>query len=1131
MSGAVWPRGGGMTGALVRDFNWAATSLGALQDWPQSLRTTVEIVLDSRVPMVLLWGADHVMIYNDLYAARAGTRHPLALGASIASCWPELWDWNRTVLRRALRGESQSYQDQLLVLERNGVSESAWFDLFYVPIRDEQGRVAGVLSTVQETTSRVLDRQRQQLTEESLLRVNEVLNAERTAVRAANYRLRVETDFLRGLFEQAPSFMAVLRGPDHVFELANAPYLQLVGYRDVIGKPLREALPEVEDQGFFTLLDQVYQTGEPFVGKQMKVVLQPDRASRLENRILDFVYQPIRAVDGSVSGIFVEGIDVTERAATEERLRIAQEAGNIGTFEWFPDTGKLVVSDEYRRIWGFPADVDVTEAMLVGLVDPQHRHLVGPARLNSTENPLEYAEYCITRPDTGERRWIARRGEVIDRGGPAERRYVGVAFDVTERRRIEEALRATEDRLGAIFGQASVGLSELSLDRRYIRVNDALCRMLGRSREEFLHIDIDTIMHPDDVTANRLLFERVIASGEPAVIEKRYRRPDGSYVWVSSNVSRIVDHQGRPQAIIAVKTDISERRRAEEALHELNETLEQRVIEAVAERARVEEALRQSQKMEAVGKLTGGVAHDFNNVLQIISGNLQLMQAEFAGLHAAGASAAYAQKRLDSAIAAVERGAKLSSQLLAFGRRQPLQPIVINLGRLVRNMDDLLRRALGETIELDTALVPDLWNTLVDPGQLENVILNLAINARDAMRGEGKLILRLANAILDERDLLPERDIPGGHFVLLTVSDTGCGMTPDVLEKAFEPFFTTKPEGEGTGLGLSMAYGFVKQSHGTIRIHSEPERGTTVRIYLPRSLQEETERELIIDNGTPKGGSETILVVEDDAGVRATVVDTLSALGYRVRSAENALRALDILQAGEVIDLLFTDVVMPGALRSTELVRQACLLSPGIAVLFTSGYAQDAIVHGGRLDPGVELLSKPYRREDLARKVWHVLAGRRQAALARDALVGGATRTHLPVVPAMPDRPRVLVVEDNTDSLQMVCEMLDTIGYCADGVGTAEAALKLLAQSRFDFLFTDVSLPGISGVNLAKRAVREWPALYVIFASGYGDRLMDHIAFPAQSLQKPYGLDQLQNAMNQANEFRLQRLAATDAEG
>jgi PAS domain S-box-containing protein len=386
----------------------------------------------------------------------------------------------------------------------------------------------------------------------------------------------------------------------------------------------------------------------------------------------------------------------------------------------------------------------------------------------------------------------------------------------------------------------------------------------------------------------------------------------------------------------------------------------------VSDQQAAEAQLRQAQKMEAVGKLTGGVAHDFNNLLQVIGGNLEMLSVEIAGndkLH----------KRLEVALEAVWRGSKLAAQLLAFARQQPLSPRVIDAGRLIRNADDMFRRALGEGIEIETVIAGGLWNTCVDPVQVETAVLNLAINARDAMDGHGKLTIEAGNAFLDDNYAAHHAEVAAGQYVMIAVSDTGSGIAPEILEKVFDPFFTTKPEGQGTGLGLSMVHGFVKQSGGHINIYSELGQGSTVRIYLPRSRENEDAQVEVI-GGPVVGGSETILLVEDDEDVRATAAEMLSELGYSVLRAKNADSALVIIESGAKIDLLFTDIVMPGTLRAPELARKAKQKIPGIVVLFTTGYAENAALHGGRLDFGINLVTKPYARDQLGRKLRQILS-------------------------------------------------------------------------------------------------------------------------------------------------------------
>jgi CheY-like chemotaxis protein len=355
--------------------------------------------------------------------------------------------------------------------------------------------------------------------------------------------------------------------------------------------------------------------------------------------------------------------------------------------------------------------------------------------------------------------------------------------------------------------------------------------------------------------------------------------------------------------------------------------------------------------------------------------------------------------------------------------------------------------------------------------------------------------------MLDDSYVGAEPDIVPGQYVMIAVSDTGSGMSREVLERACEPFFTTKPEGVGTGLGLSMAYGFVKQTGGHFRIYSEVGEGTTVRMYFPRSFEAEAGITRLT-GGKIEGGSETILVVEDDPAVQGTVVEMLGSLGYRVLKADNAHDALGIVKSGIPIDLLFTDVVMPGPLRSPELARQAKALLPGLAVLFTSGYTQNAIVHGGRLDPGVELLSKPYGRDQLARKVRHLLANRAiPAAPAAGSVAPSAVRR------------RILVAEDNPDLMQMTCSLFEALGHEVRGAVTFDAAAGLLSEAPFDLLFTDIDLAGKSGVELARLAVRGQPALRVAFASGYGGPERDAVGFPFWIVAKPYRLEDLEGVL------------------
>lgn len=423
----------------------------------------------------------------------------------------------------------------------------------------------------------------------------------------------------------------------------------------------------------------------------------------------------------------------------------------------------------------------------------------------------------------------------------------------------------------------------------------------------------------------------------------------------------------------ALRDALAEAARLNDELHTVNDTLEKRVQEEIAERMTAEAALRQSQKMEAIGQLTGGVAHDFNNLLTVIIGGLETVSRQLTGT-----PSPEAVRKIERAVAmathGAQRAATLTARLLAFARRQPLEPRPLDSGRLVTGLADLLQRTLGERVEFETVSGGGLWLANVDAGELENALVNLAVNARDAMPDGGRLTVETSNAYLDDEYIsgIPE-PVSAGQYVLVAVSDTGTGMDQATMHQVFEPFFTTKDVGKGTGLGLSQVYGFVRQSGGHIRIYSELGIGTTIKIYLPRLVGGALADELFLEPILSDGGSETILLVEDHDDLRAYSSGVLRELGYKVLDAPNGRVALDLLQSHNDVAMLFTDVVMPEGLDGRQLAEEAVRRRPGIKVLYTTGYTRNAIVHNGQLDPGVNLLSKPFTYRELAEKVRRLL--------------------------------------------------------------------------------------------------------------------------------------------------------------
>jgi PAS domain S-box-containing protein len=487
-------------------------------------------------------------------------------------------------------------------------------------------------------------------------------------------------------------------------------------------------------------------------------------------------------------------------------------------------------------------------------------------------------------------------------------------------------------------------------------------------------------VHREDRTRLREIIATAMA-GKVREFELDFRivRPaDGELRWIQARRLVFYDAAGTPVRVVGVSVDVTDQKRAAAQMRAFTETLEEAVRERTQKledefeaRKRAEEQLRQAQKMEAVGQLTGGVAHDFNNLLTIIQGGLEMIGRQVAGLESSPV-ATRVQRGKDMALEAVRRAARLTERLLAFARQQPLEPKTIDSNKLVAGVCELLRRTLGETIALETVLAGGLWATHADPNQLENAVLNLVVNARDAMPNGGKVTIETANSHLDDAYVARTAEpVKAGQYVLISVSDTGAGMDRATKERAFEPFYTTKGVGKGTGLGLSQVYGFVRQSAGHVAIYSEIGEGTTVKIYLPRYHGKEEPAQELSRAAMSGGavGAETVLVVEDEDALRLYTVEMLAELGYSVLAAANGQAALDIIGRRDDIDLLFTDIVMPGGMNGRQLADEALRRRPSLKVLFTTGYTANAIVHHGRVDPDVELITKPFSYETLAGKI------------------------------------------------------------------------------------------------------------------------------------------------------------------
>lgn len=983
--------GGGEMGRLISAFDWSRT-LGAIETWPTSLRTTVGLMVHSPTPIVLLWGLDGIMIYNDAYARFAGRRHPELLGSKVREGWPEVADFNDNIMKVVMAGGTLTYTDQVLELDRRGGMEQAWLDLGYSPVIAEDGKPGGVIAIVVETTDRVL----------------------------ASQRRADEQERQRRLFEQAPGFIIIMSGPEHRVDFVNNAHRALFNSQDWTGRTIREAFPSIEGQGFFEVLDSVYSTGETIEFSEQEVRFRRHLSAPEETRYLNFVYSPSYDDTGAVTGVFCEGFDVTagreaQRALrdSEDRLRLATEAAAIGTWDLNPATGELRWDAQCKALFGLPANAEVTyeTAFLAGL-HPEDRARAQAAvevAISPEGSPDYEIEYRTIGLEDGVERWIAAKGSALFENGVAVR-FIGTVLDITARKRAERrfeimnaigaavAAERDVDQIVQAITDAGVELTGAEFGAFFYNTVDArgesymLYALSGVSRDAFAKFPMPRntaifeptftgagVVRSDDIRRDSRYGKNTPHSGMPeghlpvcsylavpvvspsgAVIGGLFFGHADAGVFKAEHETLLLGLAGQAATAIDNSRLIGE-------LQRLNATLEQRVAEEVAERARAEEQLRQSQKMEAIGQLTGGIAHDFNNMLAVVIGALNLMQRR---LKSGEADVA---RYVDAAMDGATRASSLTQRLLAFSRQQPLEPRALDINRLVTSMTELLTRTLGEHIQIETVSAARLWRTFADPVQLESAVLNLAVNARDAMPDGGRLTIETGNALVDD---VVARDygVPAGQYVLLAVSDTGVGMNADVMTQAFDPFFTTKEVGKGTGLGLSQVFGFVRQSGGQVKLYSEMGVGTTVKIYLPRHFGPEEESTVAqVDASTLTGTTaEIVLVVEDEERVRNYSVEALRELGYTVLTAPTPAAALQILESGAIVSLLFTDVVMPG-MNGKQLADRAATLRPDLKVLFTTGYTRNAVVHNGVLDAGTAFLPKPFTVDQLAAKVRQVL--------------------------------------------------------------------------------------------------------------------------------------------------------------
>jgi PAS domain S-box-containing protein len=927
--------GGGEMGALTRAYPWAATPLGAPETWPQSLRTAVRILLNTNHPMFIWWGEGLIQFYNDAYRQTMGPeRHPSALGQGGRECWAEIWDIIGPQIEQVMRGGGATWhENQLVPVTRHGRLEQVYWTYGYSPIDEEDG-IGGVLVVCRDVTRDYLASVVLREREAELARVQQI-------GRIGGLEVDLRTGFRN---RRSPEYLLIHGLPPDAVNETHEEWVQRIHpddreateakFRDAVAGDVREYTVQ-------------YRIIRPNDGEMrwisVKSTIERDEGGRA-----------IRLVGAHT--------DVTEQVVADLALRQSEEefrtlaeavphhvwtARPDGLLNWFNPR-------VYEYAGSSPGELDGEK--WGGIVHPDDvpgavaawTHAIGTGQAYETEFRLRRAD--------GTYRWFLVRAVPARDAQGGIVRWIGTNTDVHDQRliagelaelnatlaqRVEEKTRE-RDRIWNVSQDLLVVTDRNGVWRT---VNPAWTRTLGWSEAELLGRTSEWLEHPDDGGANRAEVNNLIQGNLTVRFESRFRHKDGSYRWLSWTGVPDQEH------IYAVARDVTAEKAAAERLKA------------------TEEALLQSQKMEAVGQLTGGIAHDFNNLLTGIVGSLDLLHTRLNQ----GRTDNFA-RYINAAMTSANRAAALTHRLLAFARRQPLIPKSVDANQLVVSLEDLLRRTIGETIDLGIIAPDNLWGTLCDPNQLESALLNLAINARDAMPDGGKLTITTSNARIDG----VAADTPAlspGDYICIDVTDTGTGMNAEVAGRAFDPFFTTKPIGQGTGLGLSMIYGFTRQSNGHATIDSKLGQGTSVKLYLPRHHGDvAAEQASAVKAAEHAATGETVLVVEDEPVVRGVILEMLGEQGYRTLEAVDGPSGLRILRANERIDLLVTDVGLPG-MNGRQLADQARETRPGLKILFITGYAESVAIADGFLQPGMEMVTKPFDLENLSRRIRRMVSG------------------------------------------------------------------------------------------------------------------------------------------------------------
>jgi PAS domain S-box-containing protein len=841
-------------------------------------------------------------------------------------------------LRRLAEAVSAAREIEVEILNYRKDGSPFWQRLFISPLFDEEANLAFFFGSQVDVTA-AHDAQSNELK----------LRLRQRELDEANERLRITLE---------------LSGAAAAWEW-RIPEGRLVGdarFAALYGLDPRDAATGVEPRLFFSIIHPDDRArirlavggmlrGAEVFAKEYRLVLADGSMRWVQARgrcNYDEAEQPTRFI-GAL-------IDITEQKRVEEQLRIAQTAGGVGTFQYIDGFGTVSVSTQFCQLLGLHPASDLPVRTVNAVVHPQDAPIIDRAA-DPVAGTVGHVEFRIRRPDNGETRWLMRRGEHVRDAETAGLRFVGVIYDITEAKRTEEQLRTLNETLETRVEERTRERDRLwrlsrdpfliaATDGTWLNINPVWTELLGWQEDEIVGRTSEWMEHSDDRGKMRAECDKLAAGGSTQRFENRLRTKAGAYRWFSWTAVRESD------LLYFVGRDV---------------TVEK---ERAAALILTEERLRQSQKMEAVGQLTGGLAHDFNNLLTGIMGSLELLKSRVAEGRLGSVN-----RYIGAAQGEAARAAALTHRLLAFSRRQTLDPRATEVNKLVAGMQELVQRTVGPAIEVNAVLAPGLWLTLCDPNQLESALLNLCINARDAMADGGRLTIETANVSLDER--AREDDMAPGHYVMVAVTDSGTGMLPEVAARAFDPFFTTKPLGQGTGLGLSMIYGFAKQSGGQVAIETAVGKGSTIRIHLPRHLgaAEGEPRAPDLAEAPRAELGQSVLVVDDEPTVRMLVTEVLEELGYAALEAADGPSGLAALQSDARVDLLITDVGLPGGMNGRQLADAARVNRPDLRILFITGYAENAVMGSGQLEPGMHVMTKPFAMEALAIRIKAILMG------------------------------------------------------------------------------------------------------------------------------------------------------------